>query len=55
MSAPAFDIIDKEIESADDSYDSNKKNNSPSAKLERRRRIEELNEERFMRDEWGEI
>ena len=55
MSAPAFDIIDTEIESGNDSFDSNKKNNSPSAKLERRRRIEELNEERFMRDEWGDM
>lgn len=55
MSAPAFDVVDTEIEISSDFSDSGKKNNSPAAKLERRRRIEELNEERFMREEWGEF
>lgn len=55
MSAPAFDMIDTEIESGNDSYDNTKKNNSPAAKLERRRRIEELHEERCMREEWGDM
>lgn len=55
MRAPVFDIVDTEIEASNDSNDSVKKNNSPAAKLERRRRIEELNEERFRREEWGEF
>ena len=55
MRAPTFDVVDTEIEAGNDSHDSIKKNNSSSAKLERRRRIEELNEERFMREEWGDM
>jgi hypothetical protein len=55
MSAPAFEVIDTEIESNHDVSESGKKNNSSSAKLERRRRIEELNEERSMRSEWDDF
>lgn len=55
MSAPAFDVIDTEIESDQDVSESSKKNNSSAAKLERRRRIEELNEERFIRNEWDDF
>lgn len=55
MRVPMFDVIDTEIEASNDAHDSSKKNNSSSVKLERRRRIEELNEERFMRDEWGDM
>lgn len=55
MSASTFDVVDTEIESNIDSSESVKKNNSPAAKLERRRRIEELNEERFMREEWSDF
>ena len=55
MGAQALDVVDTEIETSSDSADSGKKNNSSSMKLERRRRIEELNEERFRREEWGEF
>lgn len=55
MGAPGVDVVDREIESNIDGSESVKKNNSPAAKLERRRRIEELNEERYMREEWGDF
>lgn len=55
MSAQAFDVVDMEMEASNDVPDTVKKNHSSAAKLERRRRIEELNEERSMREEWGEF
>lgn len=55
MRVPMFDVMDTEIEASNDALDSNKKSTSSATKLERRRRIEELHEERFMRDEWGDM
>lgn len=54
MSAPTFDLVDMDVETTNDHSETSKKNNSPSARLERRRRIEELNEEKFRREEWGD-
>lgn len=54
MSAPTCDVVERDVETTHDHSESNKKNNTPSAKLERRRRIEELHEERFRREEWGD-
>ena len=54
MSGPVLDVIDMEVEVISELSVADKKN-AQSAKLERRRRIEELNEEKFMREEWGEF
>lgn len=54
MSASTLDVVEMEVDTANDNSETNKKNNSPSARLERRRRIEELHEERFKREEWGD-
>ena len=54
MRAPIFDVVEMDVETTNDHAETNKKNNSPSARLERRRRIEELHEERFRLEEWGD-
>lgn len=54
MSVPVYDVIDMEIETNCDTNPADKKR-SQIARLERRRRIEELNEEKSMRDEWADF
>ena len=54
MSGPVFDVIDMEVEATSEISAADKKS-AQSAKLERRRRIEELHEEKFMREEWGDF
>ena len=53
MSAQSFDDIDEKTTDSTDPQDSTN-NASPSTKLERRRRIEELDEERLLRKELSE-
>jgi hypothetical protein len=55
MDAQVLDGVDMEIETNCDHSDTGKRSNSPAVKLERRRRIEELNEQRFLKEEWGEF
>lgn len=55
MSAPTIELVNMDIETGSEAPESHKKNNSPSAKLERRRRIEEINERRLMKEEWGDF
>ena len=54
MSGPVFDVVDMEVEATSELSVADKKN-AQSAKLERRRRIEELNEAKSMREEWGDF
>lgn len=54
MSVAVYDVIDMEIETTCDTNPADKKK-SQTAKLERRRRIEELHEEKSMRDDWDDF
>jgi hypothetical protein len=59
MSAQAFEVVEMDMDISPDTsenyYESFKKGNAASARLQRRRRIEEINEQRLMRDEWDEL
>lgn len=46
------ELVEKDLECNDDTSESSRKSNSAAMKLERRRRIEELHEERYLRDDW---
>ena len=54
MNARRYDDFEAEVDESI-AYPPNDNKSSMSTKLERRRRIEELNEERRLRDELGEF